>query len=46
MTLYLVADIKSNFKTDTNPLVIPQPNQDTPKSLLTGHTDKDKNFDI
>lgn len=38
-TLYFKADLKSKFKTDINPLVIPHPKQDMPKKFLNGHND-------
>lgn len=44
-TLYSSADLKSNFKIDIKPLVIPHPKQENPKIVFTGHSDTDKTFD-
>lgn len=43
-TLYSNAVLKSRFKIDMNPLVIPQPKQDTPKMFFIGHKDTEKIF--
>lgn len=41
-TLYLKAVMKSRFKIDIKPLVIPQPKQEIPKRFLIGHKDTEK----
>lgn len=41
-TLYSNADLKSRFKIDIKPLVIPHPKQDIPKMFLMGHRDTEK----
>ena len=43
-TLYKSAVLKSKFKIAINPLVIPQPKQETPKKVLSGHKDTEKIF--
>lgn len=43
-TLYSNAVLKSRFKIDIKPLVIPQPKQETPKRFLIGHKDTEKIF--
>lgn len=43
-TLYLNAVLKSNLKTEINPLVIPQPKQEIPKMFFIGHKDTEKIF--
>lgn len=43
-TLYSNAVLKSKFKIDMNPLVIPQPKQETPKKFFIGHKDIEKIF--
>ncbi len=43
-TLYSNAVLKSRFKMDIKPLVIPQPKQEIPKKVLIGHKDTEKIF--
>ena len=43
-TLYSNAVLKSRFKIDINPLVIPQPKQETPKKVFIGHKETEKIF--
>ena len=43
-TLYSKAVLKSIFKIDIKPLVIPQPKQETPKKFLIGHKDTENIF--
>ena len=43
-TLYSNAVLKSRYKIDIKPLVIPQPKQETPKRFLIGHKDTGKIF--
>lgn len=43
-TLYLKAVLKSKFKIDIKPLVIPQPKQETSKKFLIGHKDTENIF--
>lgn len=42
--LYSNAVLKSRFKIDIKPLVIPQPKQEIPKKALRGHKDTEKIF--
>ena len=43
-TLYSKAVLKSKFRIDIKPLVIPQPKQETPKKVFIGHKDTEKIF--
>ena len=43
-TLYSNAVLKSRFKIDIKPLVMPQPKQEIPRMLFIGHKDTEKIF--
>ena len=42
--LYSNAALKSRYKIDINPLVIPHPKQEIPKKVFTGHKETEKIF--